>query len=172
MRPFPSVEPSWHRPRYRVGEAFMHIPLETAQQRLATEKEAIDVEVARIQDSVDECQASMKELKLQLYAKFGSSINLDWQKTRVNVMHICVWGGETPLKIASVSSCASFQASVCSLGQLPMDRSGSHRYIGPLQLTLLEYYEFHAIYIHIVKVPALNFPLCYAIRTLPSSTLS
>ncbi|KIM30499.1 hypothetical protein M408DRAFT_22000 [Serendipita vermifera MAFF 305830] len=62
---------------YRVGEAFMHIPLEAAQQRLATEQEAIDVEVARIQDAVDECQASMKELKLQLYSKFGTSINLD-----------------------------------------------------------------------------------------------
>jgi prefoldin subunit 4 len=55
----------------------MHISLEQAQRRLATEQDAIDAEVARIQDAVDECYASMKELKVQLYAKFGTSINLD-----------------------------------------------------------------------------------------------
>lgn len=55
----------------------MHIPLELAQQRLASDQEAIDVEVARLNDAVDECQSTMKELKVQLYAKFGSSINLD-----------------------------------------------------------------------------------------------
>ena len=55
----------------------MYISLEQAQQRLATEQEAIEVEVARIQDAVDECHASMKELTVQLYAKFGTSINRD-----------------------------------------------------------------------------------------------
>lgn len=55
----------------------MYISLEHAQQRLATEQEAIDTEVARIQDAVDECHTLMKELKVELYAKFGTSINLD-----------------------------------------------------------------------------------------------
>ncbi|PVG02576.1 Prefoldin subunit 4 [Serendipita vermifera] len=62
---------------YRVGEAFAHLPLETAQQRLAAEQEAIEKEVERAQESVDECQSAMKELKMQLYSKFGTSINLD-----------------------------------------------------------------------------------------------
>jgi chaperonin cofactor prefoldin len=66
-----------HCHRYRVGEAFVHLPLELAQQRLASDHEAIDTEVARLQDAVEECQSAMKELKLQLYAKFGTSINLD-----------------------------------------------------------------------------------------------
>lgn len=63
--------------RYRVGEAFVHLPLEQAQQRLAKDQETLETEVARLRDSVDECHATMKELKLQLYSKFGTSINLD-----------------------------------------------------------------------------------------------
>jgi prefoldin subunit 4 len=55
----------------------VYLPLELAQQRLASDHEAIDTEVARLQDAVEECQSSMKELKLQLYSKFGTSINLD-----------------------------------------------------------------------------------------------
>ncbi|KAG8760075.1 hypothetical protein FRC14_004174 [Serendipita sp. 396] len=62
---------------YRVGETFVHLPLEQAQERLATEKEAAEIEVARLQDEVDGCQTSMKDLKLHLYSKFGNSINLD-----------------------------------------------------------------------------------------------
>ncbi|KAG8821001.1 hypothetical protein FRC17_009948 [Serendipita sp. 399] len=62
---------------YRVGESFVHISLEQAQERLASDKEAAEIEVARLQDEVDGCQSSMKELKLQLYSKFGTSINLD-----------------------------------------------------------------------------------------------
>ena len=63
--------------RYRVGEAFVHLPLEQAQKRLAADAEVVETEVARLNEAVDTCQSTMKELKLQLYAKFGTSINLD-----------------------------------------------------------------------------------------------
>ncbi|CCA68630.1 probable GIM3-Gim complex component [Serendipita indica DSM 11827] len=62
---------------YRVGEAFVHLPLDQAQKRLAADAEVVEAEVARLQDALDMCQSTMKELKLQLYAKFGTSINLD-----------------------------------------------------------------------------------------------
>lgn len=58
---------------YRVGEAFVHLPLDQAQKRLAADAEVVEAEVARLQDALDMCQSTMKELKLQLYAKFGTS---------------------------------------------------------------------------------------------------
>lgn len=57
---------------YRVGEAFVHLPLDQAQKRLAADAEVVEAEVARLQDALDMCQSTMKELKLQLYAKFGT----------------------------------------------------------------------------------------------------
>ncbi|KAH8119043.1 Prefoldin, subunit 4 [Phellopilus nigrolimitatus] len=62
---------------YRVGESFVHMPLQRALKRLARDAAALDVEIAKIVDGVEECDKSMKELKLVLYAKFGSAINLD-----------------------------------------------------------------------------------------------
>ncbi|CAG7854626.1 Prefoldin subunit 4 {ECO:0000256/PIRNR:PIRNR016477} [Serendipita indica DSM 11827] len=51
---------------YRVGEAFVHLPLDQAQKRLAADAEVVEAEVARLQDALDMCQSTMKELKLQL----------------------------------------------------------------------------------------------------------
>lgn len=53
------------------------MPLQRALKRLARDAAALDVEIAKIVDGVEECDKSMKELKLVLYAKFGSAINLD-----------------------------------------------------------------------------------------------
>jgi hypothetical protein len=63
--------------RYRVGEAFVHLPLEKAQERLASDQERVQAELSRLQHAADECQTVMQDLKLHLYSKFGSSINLD-----------------------------------------------------------------------------------------------
>jgi len=63
--------------RYRVGEAFVHLPLEKAQERLASDQERVQAELTRLQDAADECKTVMQDLKLHLYSKFGSSINLD-----------------------------------------------------------------------------------------------
>ncbi|THH05348.1 hypothetical protein EW145_g4862 [Phellinidium pouzarii] len=62
---------------YRVGETFIHMPLSRALKRLEHDAAAIDTEIAKLSDGVDECESGMKELKLVLYAKFGSAINLD-----------------------------------------------------------------------------------------------
>ncbi|KAI5115693.1 hypothetical protein M0805_002836 [Coniferiporia weirii] len=62
---------------YRVGETFMHMPLPRALKRLEHDSAAIDAEIAKLTDGVEECEKGMKGLKLILYAKFGSAINLD-----------------------------------------------------------------------------------------------
>jgi len=63
--------------RYRVGEAFFHIPLSKAQAMLAKDQETLDNEIDKTQQQIDDCENTMKELKVELYAKFGKAINLD-----------------------------------------------------------------------------------------------
>jgi len=62
---------------YRIGEAFVYLPLEKAQERLALDQESAQAELSRLQGAADQCKADMQDLKVQLYSKFGSSINLD-----------------------------------------------------------------------------------------------
>ena len=63
--------------RYRIGEAFVHLPLDKAQERLASDQERVQTELSGLQHAADECKSVMQDLKLHLYSKFGSSINLD-----------------------------------------------------------------------------------------------
>ena len=63
--------------RYRIGEAFVHLPLEKAQERLASDQEKVQTELSGLQQAADDCKSVMQDLKLHLYSKFGSSINLD-----------------------------------------------------------------------------------------------
>ncbi|KAJ7141451.1 Prefoldin subunit-domain-containing protein [Mycena epipterygia] len=62
---------------YKVGEAFLHIPLPRALKRLEKDQADIDAQVSTLSSSVEQCETQMKELKVTLYAKFGRAINLD-----------------------------------------------------------------------------------------------
>jgi len=62
---------------YRVGEAFLHIPLSKAHKHLTRDQESLDAEIGRLRDGAEDCEKTMKELKVALYAKFGKAINLD-----------------------------------------------------------------------------------------------
>ncbi len=66
-----------HTYSYRIGDAFVSLPLPEAQAMLSTSSEQIDQEVARLEESLQELRDEMKGLKAQLYARFGKSINLD-----------------------------------------------------------------------------------------------
>ena len=63
--------------RYKVGEAFLHMPHSQAVKRLERDQNVIDARVAALAAQADECEAEMKDLKVTLYAKFGKAINLD-----------------------------------------------------------------------------------------------
>jgi prefoldin subunit 4 len=63
--------------RYKVGEAFLHMPHLQALKRLERDQNVIDTRVAALAAQADECEAEMKDLKVTLYAKFGKAINLD-----------------------------------------------------------------------------------------------
>ncbi|TFK44144.1 Prefoldin subunit 4 [Crucibulum laeve] len=62
---------------YKVGEVFLHMPLPRALKRLEHDQSDVDARVAKLSAQSDDCERQMKELKVQLYAKFGSAINLD-----------------------------------------------------------------------------------------------
>ncbi|KAG9010408.1 hypothetical protein FRB93_004248 [Tulasnella sp. JGI-2019a] len=62
---------------YKVGDAFVHIPLNEAQELLEHDQAALDKELDELRGRMDECESTMKELKVVLYSKFGKAINLD-----------------------------------------------------------------------------------------------
>lgn len=63
--------------RYKVGEAFVHIPHAQAMKRLEKDQSSIDAELSQLVEVTSDCEKQMKELKIMLYAKFGRAINLD-----------------------------------------------------------------------------------------------
>jgi prefoldin subunit 4 len=63
--------------RYKVGETFLHLPHTQAVKRLEKDQAVIDSKVSSLASSAEECEKNLKELKVALYAKFGSTINLD-----------------------------------------------------------------------------------------------
>ena len=65
------------RRRYKIGDTFVHIPQSRALERLEQDVATVDKESAGLSDRIEEYEKEMKELKLVLYAKFGTAINLD-----------------------------------------------------------------------------------------------
>lgn len=62
---------------YKVGDAFFHVSLEQAQEMLATSTSKIEEEVSALEDNMGTVKDEMTQLKVQLYARFGRSINLE-----------------------------------------------------------------------------------------------
>ncbi|KAL3447058.1 Prefoldin subunit-domain-containing protein [Aspergillus insuetus] len=62
---------------YKIGDSFVHLPLEEAQTMLSSSTEQIDSEVAKLEETLGELRDEMQQLKVALYARFGRSINLE-----------------------------------------------------------------------------------------------
>ncbi|KAJ1857197.1 hypothetical protein LPJ73_002080, partial [Coemansia sp. RSA 2703] len=62
---------------YKIGDAFVMLSLESAQERVEKEKESIDARVEELDRKIQEVSAQMDKLKETLYAKFGQAINLE-----------------------------------------------------------------------------------------------
>jgi len=63
--------------RYKIGETFVHLPLARAQKRIAKDQEDLDRRIEALNERTATHEGEMKDLKIQLYAKFGRQINLD-----------------------------------------------------------------------------------------------
>ncbi|CAG8595659.1 7418_t:CDS:2 [Diversispora eburnea] len=63
--------------KYKIGEAFMSIPLEQAQLRIEQEQSFISEELGKFKEEMDSLNEQMGKLKGILYGKFGKAINLE-----------------------------------------------------------------------------------------------
>ncbi|KAI1754962.1 Prefoldin subunit-domain-containing protein [Xylaria castorea] len=62
---------------YKIGDAFFHIPLSQAQEMLAESSSRMEDEVSELEDKIGTTKEEMQQLKVELYARFGRSINLE-----------------------------------------------------------------------------------------------
>jgi chaperonin cofactor prefoldin len=62
---------------YKIASSFYHLSPEKANERVTQAIEVIDNAVDTLETDASECRDKMSELKTLLYAKFGSSINLE-----------------------------------------------------------------------------------------------
>ncbi|KAF9585619.1 hypothetical protein BGW38_001528 [Lunasporangiospora selenospora] len=63
--------------RYRIGDAFISLSLEAAQERISKSQEELDKEIGELKTQMDQAVEKMDELKKVLYARFGNAINLE-----------------------------------------------------------------------------------------------
>ncbi|KAF9154860.1 hypothetical protein BG015_011805 [Linnemannia schmuckeri] len=63
--------------KYRIGEAFVSLSLEAAQERISKSQEELDQEIEGLKSQMDEAVEKMDGLKKILYARFGNAINLE-----------------------------------------------------------------------------------------------
>ncbi|KAJ6784104.1 hypothetical protein PWT90_08582 [Aphanocladium album] len=66
-----------HYHRYKIGDAFFHLPLEQAQEMLSTATNRIEEDTGVLEEKISTIKEQMTELKVDLYARFGKQINLE-----------------------------------------------------------------------------------------------
>ena len=62
---------------YRIGDSFLSLPLPEVQELLATSTSKIEESVSAIEEKLSAIREEMDSLKVDLYARFGKSINLE-----------------------------------------------------------------------------------------------
>lgn len=65
------------RNSYQIGDSFISLPLPEVQELLTTNSARIEEEVSALEDKLGTIKEGMQELKVELYARFGRSINLE-----------------------------------------------------------------------------------------------
>ncbi|KAJ3276496.1 hypothetical protein HK104_003657 [Borealophlyctis nickersoniae] len=63
--------------KYRIGDAFVSLPLEECNERIASESAEISGELDKLSAKMVDIGKEMAKLKAILYGKFGKSINLE-----------------------------------------------------------------------------------------------
>ena len=63
--------------RYKIGDTFVSLPLSEVQEMLASSTEKIEESVSAVEGKLSTVREEMEQLKVQLYARFGKSINLE-----------------------------------------------------------------------------------------------
>ncbi|KAL9634836.1 MAG: hypothetical protein Q9204_002844 [Flavoplaca sp. TL-2023a] len=62
---------------YKLGDAFIMLPLPEVQQLLSKSTDTIESSVSATEEKLSDIREEMNSLKVDLYARFGKSINLE-----------------------------------------------------------------------------------------------
>ncbi|KAL6720484.1 hypothetical protein ACLMJK_002408 [Lecanora helva] len=62
---------------YKIGDTFVSLPVSEVQELLASSTEKIGQSVSTVEGKLSTTRDEMEQLKVQLYARFGKSINLE-----------------------------------------------------------------------------------------------
>ncbi|EJT71653.1 prefoldin subunit 4 [Gaeumannomyces tritici R3-111a-1] len=62
---------------YKVGDAFFHVSLPQAQEMLGMSGSRLEGAIEELEDSLGTIKEEMTQLKVELYARFGKSIQLE-----------------------------------------------------------------------------------------------
>ena len=62
---------------YEIGDTFFALPLLDVEKLLSVSMGEIDQAVSAVENNLSAVRDEMEQLKIQLYARFGKSINLE-----------------------------------------------------------------------------------------------
>ena len=62
---------------YKIGDAFFHVRLDQAQEMLGISTAKIEESIVELEDKLSVIRDEMTQLKVELYARFGRTINLE-----------------------------------------------------------------------------------------------
>jgi prefoldin subunit 4 len=62
---------------YKIGDSFISLPLPEVQEMLSTSTSKIEEDVSALEEKLNSVREEMSQLKVELYARFGRSINLE-----------------------------------------------------------------------------------------------
>ncbi|PSR85575.1 hypothetical protein BD289DRAFT_474268 [Coniella lustricola] len=63
--------------RYKIGDSFFHVNVTQAQEMLSNDTTKIEEDISQLEDKLSTAREEMSQLKVELYARFGRSINLE-----------------------------------------------------------------------------------------------
>lgn len=63
--------------QYKIGEVFVFLKQGKVLEQIEKDTEEIDGKIESLEEKQNEIDSRLKELKTQLYAKFGDNINLE-----------------------------------------------------------------------------------------------
>ena len=62
---------------YKIGDTFYSLSTTEATERMKSEKVVVEEEIGKMEEEIDSLKRELDKLKVQLYGKFGNSINLE-----------------------------------------------------------------------------------------------
>ena len=62
---------------YKIGDSFYTLTVDEATERMEEEKTLVEKQMGNMEEEIENVREELNKLKIKLYGKFGSSINLE-----------------------------------------------------------------------------------------------